>query len=629
MPAGFLKTLLIAIAILAGSGAARAELVTRQEYFRDETGALQLPEIRDQKFLPYKGVLAAGYGRDTIWFRFLIDPKGRDRGKLIVRVRPSNLDIVTVHDHEGGVHRTGDVYPGSVERYRSTNLNAEIDAPAGLAEIFVAVRSKTSRPILIEILPLDEAIRKDAIQLAMIAGYWMLVFFSFLLAGIHLSRSPEPLIGWFALRQVTELIYLSFNRGLARLIFDEAPYGRFSATTDLVNFGYVGITMGFVWALVGEYRPRPISRAIFGGIFALWAAAVVIYASGDLMSGLRANLFTALLLSFLLVPAALLTDQAEPQKNWVLPRSLMIGMCVVLAVLAGAALLVQVGIVGEIVGPELTSNSILLVGIVTTVCFSSFMYARSVRLAADRDASERRSIVAQMNELQERQNREEQEKLLSMLAHELRTPMSVMKMQLGPWLAETNGVVELRRAVEDMSAVLDKALQAGQVGGEALGLQLVGFDLATEVEGVCAKFPEDRLRIEVPETWHITNDLTLIRVALKNLVENAVKYGSEDHPIVVSARPVREDGLLELSVVNMKSDFGFPDPEIVFKKYVRGPNAHRKSGSGLGLFIVDTIATRLGGEAFYERQGDLIRFGLRVPADLGIEPSEVAGAKDR
>ena len=608
----------MAVGLLLSLCPAGADQVAERYFFRDATAALTLDRLPQDRFLRFEGVLAAGYGTDVVWLRLKLNPERREgRDKLVVRIRPPILDHVTVHGPTGTSYVTGDFRPSTADAYRSTNLNARVEAPPG-SDIFVAVRSQTARPVFVDALTIEDAAAKDAAQTSLVSAYSLLVLLSAVLAFVHFIRNAERMIGWFVVRQISELAYVTLNLGLVRYLLPEAPEGLVSAATNVINLVYVGISIYFAYVLISEYRPLRVARIAFGGVLLIWGGAVGLYLWGDVMEALRLNVLAGLAVLIVLIPAAASTRPSEGRRTPVLPKPAMVAMFVLISILGTIAVMVQLGVFKDIVHhPEGTLYALFFHGLVTTLCMSAFMYARSMRLAAEHENSERLLLLTRAQAEQERLSREEQEQLLSMLAHELRTPISVMKMHLGPWLKDNEGVRELRLAAEEMAAVLDKTVQAGQVSGGELTLSLVEFEVGAELNRLQEKFIDPRLRIVPPDIRNVTNDLTLIRIVLNNLVENAIKYGSEKHPIVVSGRIEHER--LELWVQNAKSDFGFPDPDTVFRKYVRGPHAHRRSGSGLGLFIVDTVARRLGGAAFCEKRDDVIRFGIRIPADA--EPS--------
>jgi signal transduction histidine kinase len=616
-----LRLIAAAASILLSVGPSRADEVLERLFFRDGTSVLGLEQLRQQDFQPFTGAFSAGYGKDTIWLRLRVRPDDTAlRRTMVVRVRPPLLDQVIVYGPDGKAHVTGDFYPGSGDGYRSTNLNAKFDFPPEGGDIFVSVQSDTARLILAEVLTIEEAARNDAAQLAISAAYCVLVLISALLAGIYWFRNPEPLFGWFIVRQCSELLYLTMNLGIARYVLSNAPDRLVSRMTDALNIIYIGVSITFVYVLISEYRAARVTHYAFRFILLCWVGAVVLCLTNFTMEALRLNVLVALSTTIILIPAAISTAPSTMRDGPVIPKLIMVGMCLIISVSGASADLIHIGILDALLHKlEFTLYAAQIHGFVTTLCMTSFMYVRSVRLAAEHEQSARMLIVARIQAEQHRQSRDEQEKLLSMLAHELRTPIAVMKMQLGPWLSDVDGIAELRLAVEEMAAVLDKTVEAGQVSDGALSLDLMAFDLAPELHRASTRLEIPSLKIDAEGLGKITNDLILIRIVLNNLVENAFKYGSLDHVIIIKARQNNRNNSLRLSVINNKSEYGLPDSQTVFQKYSRGSFAYRKTGSGLGLFIVDTIAKRLGGAAFYEQDGDLVEFGVLIPANL--EPS--------
>ncbi len=73
-------------------------------------------------------------------------------------------------------------------------------------------------------------------------------------------------------------------------------------------------------------------------------------------------------------------------------------------------------------------------------------------------------------------------------------------------------------------------------------------------------------------------------------------------------------GLL-LRIHNQPNQAGFPDPQKIFQKYYRSAGAHRSTGSGLGLYLVQGLARRLGGriELVPERTPGRVCFEFWVP----------------
>ena len=107
-----------------------------------------------------------------------------------------------------------------------------------------------------------------------------------------------------------------------------------------------------------------------------------------------------------------------------------------------------------------------------------------------------------------------------------------------------------------------------------------------------------------------------LRTAVFNLVENAVKYSGEKKEIVIE---VLTPGIDTVLLKVRDQGVGIPASELkrIFKRFYRVSSSAtgRVKGTGLGLFIVRSIARRHGGDAFAESEGAGrgSTFNLRLP----------------
>jgi signal transduction histidine kinase len=102
----------------------------------------------------------------------------------------------------------------------------------------------------------------------------------------------------------------------------------------------------------------------------------------------------------------------------------------------------------------------------------------------------------------------------------------------------------------------------------------------------------------------ILADAEEVRAAVSNLIDNAVKYSGGNVNIIVET--TRVDAKF-VSVRVRDSGVGIPKPELkrVFRRFYRvpGPLASRVKGTGLGLYIVRSVAKRHGGRAWADSEG--------------------------
>ena len=102
----------------------------------------------------------------------------------------------------------------------------------------------------------------------------------------------------------------------------------------------------------------------------------------------------------------------------------------------------------------------------------------------------------------------------------------------------------------------------------------------------------------------VMGDMDEVRSAVSNLIDNAVKYSGPEAQVTVETANV--DGKY-VSVRVKDQGPGIPKAELkqIFKRFYRvpGPLATRVKGTGLGLYIVRSVAKRHGGRAWAESEG--------------------------
>lgn len=231
-------------------------------------------------------------------------------------------------------------------------------------------------------------------------------------------------------------------------------------------------------------------------------------------------------------------------------------------------------------------------------------------------AQAREAITTAMALTLQQQRSAEQAKFLGMIAHEFKTPLSIIKMVVGSGQLDQRSSDYSEDAIRNIDALLEKCLQTEALMDTATVSQPVVLNVEELVRDVVANSHRPgEIEIRGSGQTDINSDPTLVRIVLANLVDNALKYGKPGSLVNINLSGNTEQTVC-VRVTNSVGRSGVPDPEHVFDKYYRSPGALSQSGSGLGLYLSKHIAKLLGGDLLFEPSKDELWFEVRLPRQL-------------
>jgi signal transduction histidine kinase len=203
---------------------------------------------------------------------------------------------------------------------------------------------------------------------------------------------------------------------------------------------------------------------------------------------------------------------------------------------------------------------------------------------------------------------ESQRHLLSAVGHDLRTPITAMRINL-EFVTDDDLREGLERNLDELQQLTEQVLAAAKgTGGETRR----NVDLSALVESLCTDLDE----MGQPVTWAAHDAAPIscrpneIRRAVRNLVENAVAYGGEADVKIADA-----PGVYEILVEDRGPGIPEADRQRVFEPFVRLETSRNREGggTGLGLTLVKAIAEGHGGQITLENKPD---GGLRARMKL-------------
>jgi signal transduction histidine kinase len=214
---------------------------------------------------------------------------------------------------------------------------------------------------------------------------------------------------------------------------------------------------------------------------------------------------------------------------------------------------------------------------------------------------------------------EEHDSFINSVTHELKTPIASMRLYLQTLQSREVDEAKRREFYEIMLADADRlhhtveqVLKAGSVAQKAKVIARAPVDMAmltrecVDLALTRHHLPADTIQLEIASGAKVIveGDAEELRIAIGNLLDNAVKYSADAVRVSVSvAAPT--PGTVWVRVQDR--GVGIPRKQLkrIFNRFYRVQARGRKvKGSGLGLYIVRSIARAHGGKVFADSEGE-------------------------
>jgi signal transduction histidine kinase len=216
--------------------------------------------------------------------------------------------------------------------------------------------------------------------------------------------------------------------------------------------------------------------------------------------------------------------------------------------------------------------------------------------------------------------------LLGMLGHDMRSPLSTI-LTTASYLSALNAgeqvsvaAARLIRSGASMRALLEDLVDFNRTK-LGLGVKVVPSDVdlaavvADELDQLRGAHPNERIELAVTGDNRGRWDGARLQQLLRNLVSNAIRYGSPNTPIRVALRGEEAD--VSLEVTNSGPALDLSALSEIFDPLTRGSaqgdSRDARGGLGLGLFIVREIAKAHGGEVAVRSDERETTFAVRLP----------------
>lgn len=225
----------------------------------------------------------------------------------------------------------------------------------------------------------------------------------------------------------------------------------------------------------------------------------------------------------------------------------------------------------------------------------------------------KRIILAQTEELQ--RTITGRDKLYSVIAHDLRSPMGSIKMVLNMLILnlpiEKIGeemydlLTMANQTTEDVFALLDNLLKwtKSQIGKLKVVYQDVDLaevaESVVEIFSMVAGLKKINVRLETPATVEVNADIDMIKTVIRNLISNAIKFSNENSEVLVTV--AEQDGRAVISVKDSGCGIDPADQKKLLHTdtHFSTFGTNNEEGSGLGLLLCQDFVTKNGGKLWF------------------------------
>jgi signal transduction histidine kinase len=255
------------------------------------------------------------------------------------------------------------------------------------------------------------------------------------------------------------------------------------------------------------------------------------------------------------------------------------------------------------------------------------LYTASLRISKEalEETVQQRTAQLELSLLNEQETLAQYMRFGSMISHEFRNPLAIIRSQLSLMRREHElGHLELEQrlsvmdsATHRLTRMFDKWLQSDQMNNLLADIAPCTLHLAEWLhdyeQSNVHSLTGLRIQLQLdPSVQSVVVDEYLLEIALSNLIDNARKYAGPDKSVRIETR--RKPGFVGIAVVDQGPGIALEHQVVVFEDYFRISSQSGPSGMGLGLSIVRRIArAHLGDLELHSVLGQGCSFCIWLP----------------
>ena len=580
--------------------ATAADLIRERGLFVDPGGELSFEQVQRQPFSPVGKLVTQGFTRSTLWLRLVVDPAEASQQALL-RVLPAALDEVTLF---------GD---GATSKYGPLGLRIGLDQlldPSGAAPRTYYLRVKTTGSAVLwtEVLAGAERMEaqyRRAIHLgAMLAA--VVPISLALLVSLMLRRNMLHGMFLLSLIALAANFLLWYGHGQVDGSPGNRPAPGIQHFATLCNVCGVSLFYG---ELLKKFEIPPWGAQCFRFSGLVWICLFALFPWLDRQYLLMLVMVAGAFVSGICLVLTALIFIRDRKAFWLLALVIAVAMSNWLY-----GILALLGLV-EAWPDAIDMPFWLVIAMPIHLAVLLWLLDRNHRHQLQVLALTQARAMALAET--EKVRRGVHARFTAMLAQEVRTPLATIQLaaaSLGRGLMNDSDksprIDSINQAVDDLNSIVERCVQVDQFERGEAAIDQRKFAVKNLVEDLRNLLDADRISLLDRPMVTVTSDYLALRIILMNLLSNALKYSPPNSKVEVDIETTPRRGVkaLRIAVSNVIGAAGKPDPALLFSRYYRAEAARRFAGAGLGLWLAQAMARRLGSEISYRAEQESVSF---------------------
>lgn len=601
-------------------------IIERGLYVEPAPGALTIEQALTQQYKPFVTVLNREFSPTVRWLKLLVAAPQQGSEQVVLRIGPHYIGHIQLFEHQQGTwtsRSAGDRFPVSQNACADNTYCFPVTIHAGVDNYFYVRIDTLNGYILTTRAMTPEDLSSLLVEQQRVFGIEFGVVLVICLWALFIYiRTRHRLAGIFFISEVVTLLFsLSTSGLLANLYFEDHVWMDNLSFNTLYVLRLIASLLVTLEFLRHYGAPKWYSFYVKGAIGILLLQLFALKLGPVTLIALNFNFLIVTLMPIMMLVALTGCHQMPLAHK----RLIAVGALIVAGLLWTDILPVLGWVKPSIVTIPGNWGGVI-VAIALSLMVNSDLTHR--RIIYDREMQELQYLRAR--NLAESEQIKDRSMLIDMLTHELKNPLATMRMAAGS-LTRSLGVLtteqskdsadridSMVQAINNMNTVIERCVQVDQLDQKGFSPKLEDVDVYQVVHDVLTSQAEAQ-RLEFrpqSSTLIFRTDPNLFAIILTNLLDNAIKYSEPDSLITLeielnealSVYPAK----LKMRVSNTVSQYGVPDSVSLFSRYYRGPLAHEKSGTGLGLYLVKSLCKILRGSIRFEHNNGLVHFTVEL-----------------